>query len=146
MATLYFRSPFFLYQKVRVFFKFNSSNYLLATWICSDKEAPEKCKVSSILPADVPCLPGSRISTTQSRYDDAGGGEVSRWPFPPCHLWIGSIYCRLSRAGVACCYRPGVVSEVSCSTHLWISNLLVCVDVMQSPIISMPGVPVYGVE
>ena len=36
----------------------------LPTWICSNKEAPKKCKVSSILQADVPCLPGSSLSTT----------------------------------------------------------------------------------
>jgi len=76
------------------------------------------------LPADVPCLPGSSLSTTQSGYDDPRGCQVSRWPFSSGHLWTRTIYCRLSRAGVACRYRPGVVPKVSCSIHLWIHNYL----------------------
>lgn len=132
---LYFRLLFFLYQKVHVLFLNLTSITNSPARICSDKEASEKCKVSSILQADVPCLPGSRLSTTQSRYDDTGGCEVSRWPFSSRHLWTRTIYCRLSGTGVACCYHPGVVSEVSCSIHLWINISLIGVDVMRSPII-----------
>jgi hypothetical protein len=108
-------------KSARSLYKFNLITHL-PTWICSDKEAPEKCKVSSILQTDVPCMPGSSLSTTQSWYDDTRGCEVSRWPLSSRRLWTRPVYCRLSRAGVACCYRPGVVPEVRCSIHSQINN------------------------
>jgi Plavaka transposase len=50
--------------KSAIFFKNNLTLITnLPTWICSNKKALEKRKVSSILPADVPCLPGSNLST-----------------------------------------------------------------------------------
>ena len=112
-------------------------NYLIIItnfpdWICSDKEAPEKCKVSSFLQADVPRLPGSSIWTTQSRYDDTRGCEVSRWTSSTRHLWTRSVYCWLSWAGVARCYRPRVVSKVSCPSQIRINSLLISVDAKRS--------------
>ena len=97
----------------------------LPAWICSNKEASEKCQVPSILPADISCLPGTSLSITQSRYDNPGGCKMSRRPFSSCCLWSRTIYCRLSGAGVACCYRPRLVSEVSRSIYLQSCVLLV---------------------
>ena len=57
--------------------------------------------IPAILSTTVPCMPGTHFHTTETWHDNSRSCLVSWWPLSLCHLWIGPVYCWLSRAGVA---------------------------------------------